>query len=77
MRHWEYLTITLSRTLFSKGWEIDEADQPYKQESWYKKKGYASISGFCNLLDEMGWELVTASYHNRFDIILLFRHPIG
>jgi hypothetical protein len=77
MRHWEYLTITLSRKLFQKGWEIDEADQEYKGANWYKKQGYSSMSSFCNLMDEMGWELVTASYHNRYDITLIFRRPIN
>ena len=77
MRHWEYLTVTLSRKLFQKAWEIDEADQEYKGANWYKKQGYPSISNFCNLLDEMGWELVTASYHNTYDITLIFRHSIN
>ena len=76
MRHWEYLTITLSRKLFRKGWEIDEADREFEQMGWYKKQGYPSISSFCNLMDEMGWELVTASYHNAYDITLLFKHSI-
>ncbi|HEU5198882.1 MAG TPA: hypothetical protein VFU32_04555 [Ktedonobacterales bacterium] len=76
MRHWEYLTVTLSRKLFNKGWEIDEADQEYKEASWYKKQGYTSISNFCNLMDEMGWELVTASQHAPSYITLIFRRSI-
>ena len=39
MRHWEYLTITLSRKLFRKSWEVEEADKEYKQAGWYKKPG--------------------------------------
>lgn len=76
MRHWEYLTITLSRKLFRKNWKVEEVDREYKQAGWYKKQGYPSIGNFCNLMDEMGWELVTASPLSPYGIILIFRHSI-
>jgi hypothetical protein len=76
MRHWEYLTITLVHTFLGKSWEIYEADQEYKEANWYKEQGYPSISSFCNLMDEMGWELVTASYNTGNYLTLFFRHSI-
>jgi hypothetical protein len=78
MTHWEYITVTLYKSMFGMGkrWEVDEVDGDIPQD-WRNKHGgdYTSLGNFCNLMDEAGWELVTASQIRGDIITLFFRRP--
>ena len=75
MRHWEYMTVTLRKGALGLGrWIADEVEGNIPEDWQYKK--YDSISSFCNLMDEIGWELVTATQVRGDYITLFFRHPI-
>ena len=75
MRHWEYITVTLHRKM-SKSWTVDEGDADIP-EDWRNRHGgdYDSLGSFCNLMDEAGWELITAAHHYGLGMILSFRRP--
>lgn len=76
MRHWEYLTVILYKTMFGMGkrWAVDEVDSAISDD--WRNRNYESIGSFCNLMDEIGWELVTATQVRGDYITLLFRHPM-
>ncbi len=76
MHHWEYLTVYLSCKRLKHRWEIVEADQEYKGTHWYKQQVYPSISSFCDLMNERGWQLITAGYRGGSSVTLTFRYPI-
>jgi hypothetical protein len=76
MRHWEYVTVALSSKRLKQGWEIAEADQEYKGTNWYKQQTYPSISSFCTLMNEIGWQLITANYPGGSYVTLIFRRSI-
>lgn len=76
MRHWEYMTVTLRRGALGLGrWIVDEVEEGDIPEDWRYKK-YDSTSSFCNLMDEVGWELITATQARAEYITLFFRHSL-
>lgn len=79
MRQWEYRTFLLhsvnSDLLWYGGWrlrQINEQEIP----NWKKTEVFSSVAAYCNYMDEQGWELINADYHDaRPNALLLFKRP--
>lgn len=81
MQRWEYRTTQLEAVPVSltksKGWRLKKIDEQ-EQPDWKKTEVHTSVTEFCNLMGQQGWELVSVSVPERFanPVILYFKRPL-